>query len=268
MSKRLAWAPIVERAAEIVQGYEIGVTLRQLFYRLVSEGALPNTLYAYKRLSDLTAERRRAGSFPDLVDGTRRIERDMSFSSPDEARAWLPGVYRRDRTEGQERAVYLGIEKHALVGLLRSWFAPFGVPVVALGGYASQTLADEVARDAEDDGRPSVLLYASDFDPSGEDIGRDFVARAGCFDEIERVALTAEQVDAYGLPPALGKASDSRAAAFVAKYGRLVQVELDALPPEDLRGLYEAAFRPLWDMSPFRAALAREDADRDALRSQ
>jgi hypothetical protein len=31
-------APIIEQAAEIVRSYNTGVTLRQLFYRLVSEG--------------------------------------------------------------------------------------------------------------------------------------------------------------------------------------------------------------------------------------
>jgi hypothetical protein len=255
---RLAWTPIVERAAQIVDSYEVGVTLRQLFYRLVSEETLPNTLGAYKALSRETAKARRDGWFPALVDGTRSIERDMSFASPAEARRWLRDVYRRDRTEGQAFAIYAGIEKHALAGLLRSWFRSLGVPVVAFGGYPSQTLADGVARAALVDGRPAVLLYASDFDPSGEDIGRDFIARVGCFRQTVRVALTAEQVDHYGLPQLPGKALDSRAAAFVAEHGRLVQVELDALPPDELERLYKSALDRLWDMSIYRGVLDRE----------
>lgn len=268
MSGRLAWTPIVERAAEIVDGYEIGVTLRQLFYRLVSDETLPNTLSAYKGLSRETAKARRDGWFPDLIDGTRGIERDTSFSSPAEAKEWLGRIYRRDRTEGQACAIYAGIEKHALAALLRSWFAPLGVPVVAFGGYSSQTLADEVARDVEDDSRPAVLLYAGDFDPSGEDIGRDFITRAGCFDEVERIALNAEQIDEYDLPPLPGKETDSRAAGFVAKHGRLVQVELDALPPDELGRLYLAALDPIWDTSMFRAVVDRETEDREELRAR
>jgi hypothetical protein len=261
-SSRIAWDPIVTRAAEIVESYEIGVTLRQLFYRLVAEETLPNTQQAYKGLSRVTAKARREGTFPSLVDGTRGIERSMTFASPLEAQVWLQRVYRLDRTEGQEYALYVAIEKHALGALLRSWFDPFGIPVVAFGGYSSQTLADEVAFDADEDGREAVLLYATDFDPSGEDIGRDFVERADCFEEVVRVALTLEQVDEFGLPPLPGKATDSRAGGFIDRYGELMQVELDALPPEELRQQYEAAFAPYWDTSAYEAQLQREKLDR------
>jgi hypothetical protein len=53
-----------------------------------------------------------------------------------------------------------------------------------------------------------VLIYAGDFDPSGEDIDRDFIQRTACFDEVVRVALSLEQVERYDQPPQLGKATD------------------------------------------------------------
>ncbi len=141
---------------------------------------------------------------------------------------------------------------------------------------ASQSYVDEVRADSwqrisayhERNGggiRDTVLLYAGDFDPSGEDIGRDFRARTHCFDKVVKVALSPEQVDAYRLPPALGKATDSRAAAFVARHGRLVQVELEALDPNDLRDLYERALEPFWDVSAFKRSVAQEREDLDAL---
>jgi len=43
-SGRLVWAPILRRAASVVDGYDTGVTLRQLFYRLVSEELLASRL--------------------------------------------------------------------------------------------------------------------------------------------------------------------------------------------------------------------------------
>ena len=110
-----------------------------------------------------------------------------------------------------------------------------------------------------------MLIYAGDFDPSGEDIDRDLLARTGCFEEVERVALTAGQVEEYDLPPQVGKATDSRAAAFVARHGRLVQVELDALPPNVLRGLYAAAIGHYVDTSAFAASREREGHERAAL---
>ena len=77
------------------------------------------------------------------------------------------------------------------------------------------------------------------------------------------VALTWEQVEAHNLPPAMGKSSDSRAAASNAP--ALVQVEADALPPDVLHGMYDAALRPVWDVSAYQDAITREDTDREAL---
>jgi hypothetical protein len=59
----------------------------------------------------------------------------------------------------------------------------------------------------------------------------------------------------------LGKATDSRAAAFVAKYGRLVQVELDALPPDVLEAQFRDALAGFWDLSQSDAVLTREEAE-------
>lgn len=97
---RISWGPVLERAAEIVLSYGTSVTLRQVFYRLVAEGLIPNVDTSYKRLSALTAEGRRDGSFPDLADGTRSIKAVRSWESIEDARRWLADQYRRDRTEG------------------------------------------------------------------------------------------------------------------------------------------------------------------------
>ena len=72
-------------------------------------------------------------------------------------------------------------------------------------------------------------------------------------------------MQAYALPEHPGKASDSRAGQFIARHGRLVQVELDALPPDDLRQLFEAAIAPYWDVSAYDRVLAREAEDRRQL---
>src|SRR5438034_1201445 len=156
---RLDWPHIVEQAAVIVRSYTTGVTLRQLFYRLVVAALLPNLSGAYKRLSATTAAARREGTFPALVDRTRTIHRYRTFQGVADARAWLADVYRRDRTEGQDVSPYLGVEKHGLVGLLEDWFGDLGIPIVALGGFSSQTYADDIVADVERTDRPAILIY-------------------------------------------------------------------------------------------------------------
>ncbi len=259
---RIDWRHVVERAAEIVWSYDTSVTLRQLFYRLVSAQEISNTESAYKRLSSVTAQARRDGTFPSLIDRGREIHRRACWDSPADAVAAVHDQYRLDRTAGQERSVYLGVEKAGLVVQLEAWFGHLGVPVLALGGYASETYAQDILGDVGRAGRPAVLLYAGDFDPSGEDIDRDFVERTDCWAKVVRVALDAEQVRAHELPVNPGKATDSRAAGFLARHGELVQVELDALPPETLHSLYEAALSKYWDTSTFDQVLDQERIDR------
>jgi hypothetical protein len=266
--KRLNWPPILDRAAEIIEetlaSEGVRLTLRGLFYRLVSEALIPNLHARYKYLSSETAELRRLGRFPDLHESVRQIVVPDSWVSPQEALADLRDWYRRDRTEGQERTIILGVEKAAQRDYLSSWFDEFGLPVVAMAGYSSQTLMNKVLRYVEGHDRPAVVLYAGDFDSSGEDMDRDLGARLPGV-ELRRVALTPEQVQEFALPVMEGKATDSRAASFAARHGRLVQVELEALPPADLHRLYDEALAPVWDMSTFEASLAREQAERDEI---
>jgi hypothetical protein len=258
MPWNIRWAPVLEHGKQILSSYPTGVTLRQLFYRLVADGTLPNTRVAYMTLSKRTAKARRRGAFPDLLDRTSRIERYVFFSGPEDARSYIRDVYRRDRTEGQEWTIYVGVEKDGMSEQLDSWFTePLGIPHVALGGYASQTLCDAVSKDIMRQARDSVLIYAGDFDPTGIDIDRDFEKRVGIFDKVVRVALLPEQVEQYNLPhnPDAAVAAklerDPRAESFRGLHGDLVQYEVDALPPEVLRGLYQTAIDGFWDQDAY-----------------
>jgi hypothetical protein len=265
MTTRRDWGHVLDRAREIAESYDTALTLRQLFYRLVSVQLIPNDVYHYKRLSEVTAEARRNGTFPALTDRTRAITEYQTFSSPADAIRYAAQCYRIDRTEGQDVALYLAVEKDGMVAQLDDWFDRFGLPILALKGYASQSYADRVARHVYRQGRPAVLIYAGDHDPSGWDIPRDFEARTRCWKAVHRIALTPEQVAEYNLPENPGKDTDSRAEGFEARFGDLVQVELDALDPDDLRDLYAAAIAEYWDESAHDAALAREKAETEEL---
>jgi hypothetical protein len=82
---RVRWRSVLERAVTIVTVEPVGMTLRGLFWGLVSEGRLQNTVGHYRTLSARTAETRRAGRFPALVDRGRRIQRPQMFGDPDDA---------------------------------------------------------------------------------------------------------------------------------------------------------------------------------------
>jgi len=75
-------------------------------------------------------------------------------------------------------------------------------------------------------------------------------------------------------PFPLEKRKHSLIPRFVAKYGdrleamglpRLVQFELDALPPDQLRALYQAAIDQYFDKSAYQRSLLQEEVDRQEL---
>ncbi|MGY3056112.1 hypothetical protein ACVWZD_000356 [Streptomyces sp. TE3672] len=109
--------------------------------------------------------------------------------------------------------------------LLTSWLAEYGIPVLVVRGFASQSYADVVRRRTARHGR-ATLLWRGDCDASGAEIERDWARRTeDCWDEVRRVFLTHEQTIEYELPPALGKHGDPRWPAFADRHG------LDPAPP-------------------------------------
>jgi hypothetical protein len=277
---RYNWRLILPAAAEVVNSYTTtGVTLRQLFYRLVAAEMLPNTAQSYGSLSAKTAEARRSDGFPALIDNNRSIDRPNLWEDADDAAEWMIEQYMEDRSITQEVNLYVAAEKNGLKAQLFQWFAGMGLPVLALGGYASQTLCDEVYEDAQGKhrkGKPNILIYAGDFDADGEDIPRDFDKRAGCFDKVVRVALNPDQVESMQLPPQPGKWTSARAQGFARKYGDLfesvygydlVQIELDAIPPTDLRQIYLTAIDEYFDYDAWRERVAHEDEQKARIES-
>jgi hypothetical protein len=273
---------VLPAAAEFVLSFTTGVSLRQDFYFLGSHtdpatgrAYIDNTLQDYSNLSRWTTKARDAGTFPDFVDNGRRIHRPIHFANPDEAHEWLTGLYRRDRTEFADATIYLGVEKVGLVAQIKDWFDPLGLPILPLSGWSSQTFREQVRRKILDDGRPAVFIYAGDFDPAGVLIGDSFAAKVGVFTEVVRIGLNIDQiVDLPRSPFPASKEHHSLIPGFMAKYGdqleamglpRLVQFELDALPPDQLRALYQAEIDRYFDESAYQRSLVQEAADRQEL---
>jgi hypothetical protein len=125
-------------------------------------------------------------------------------------------------------------------------------------GCMSDTLIYQMAKIGAADGRPMVVFYFSDCDPSGWnmpiEVGRKLQAfRVVHFPELEfevhRVALVPDQVREYGLPSTPLKATEKRGAAWQAAMG-VEQTEIDALAslrPDLLRRIARNALDPFFD---------------------
>ncbi len=241
------------------------MTLRQVHYRLVSRDDVihPNTVSAYDTLSGWLRDDRLAGVIP-WVWMEDRLRQATQWAMWDAPATFLHGVrddYHRNVWQDQSHYVEVWCEKDALSGIFSSVLGRYGVTLNVGRGYdgwsSIKRAAERYQLQRHDHGMEEItVLYFGDFDPSGEDMHRSLQERfatLGVYPEIPKVALTPE--DARVLPGDVTKADDSRAAAFVAKYGD-VAVELDALPVGELRGRIRTEVEALMNME----ALAENDS--------
>lgn len=214
----ISWPIVVRQAAEIADSYDddLKLTVRQLYYRLVSVGAIPHDQRYYNTLTSSLAKARRDGNFPSdrIVDLTRAIHRRGGWDSPTDFLGDVAGSYRRDLTFGQKQALYIGVEKDTLRGLMLSWLESYGLPVLVLRGQASQTYVDAVKADVQADGREAVFLYIGDFDASGMAIDQSFIDRTDCWFHAERISLEPADVIKHNLQAADGKPKDTNFPKF------------------------------------------------------
>jgi hypothetical protein len=221
------------------------MALRQVHYRLVSRDDIvhPNTRSAYQKLSEWLRDDRLAGDIPwEYMEDRLRVAK--GWAGWDEPGEWvedeLEGYYRDPwQDDAQDHYVEVWVEKDALSGIFSAALGRYRVTYNIGRGYDGWTSIKRAAEryrwQLDWHGRETTVLYFGDFDPSGEDMVHSLterLAQLGAEPELVKVALTRE--DARRLPGDVTKADDSRAAAFVAKYGDLA-VELDALPVAELR---------------------------------
>jgi len=241
-------------AKKILAEYPDPVTIRQLYYQMVSRGYIENSQQAYKNLDFQLSRAREAGYIPweAFVDRSRAVlagdrEDSISYTTPEDAarsqvrRAFTSyaRMYELPIWWGQPLRVECWTEKDALAGVFEPICEEMGVHLVVSRGYTSYTYRRQ-AEERFDGDKNAVILYFGDLDPSGIDIPR-MLAEDLPQVEVKRVALLPSQVE--GLPPNPVKETDTRFRKFLQRYPQLRGqcYELDALPPQQLRELCERA---------------------------
>ncbi len=242
------------------------MTVRQVFYRLVSRQVIGNTRGAYQAVSKALVAARREGliAWEWIEDRLRRPRHVSMWSGLDDFAETAAAAYRRDIWEQQASRIECWLEKDALSGIFEDALRGYGVTLnVGRGFDGWDSIHNAALRLGDDD----VILYFGDFDPSGEDMVRSLrerLASLGSHPEIVKCALTFEDVERYKLPADFTKATDTRRAAFVARWGD-VSVELDALPLDVLRDRIVAEVKSRMDLVALRQIRERERHERRQL---
>lgn len=265
------------------EGYKL--TLRQLYYQLVSRDIIPNQQSEYAKLSTLLKEGRMGGivDWDAIEDRLRKPSSPSSWDTPQDAMESLIQQYKLPRMEGQQNYIEVWVEKDALSGVLKRVTEKYHIPILVNRGYSSVSAMFDAYNRFKNgmeqincDGSEAnvIIFYLGDFDPSGMDMIRDIEDRIREFSvrdfddyfplEVIPIALTKEQIAEYNPPPNPAKTTDPRAAKFIDEHGS-TSWEVDALPPNVLNAILENTIRSRIDLDRYEDMVSREDADKEKL---
>lgn len=254
------------------------LTLRQVYYQLVSKGDIENNKSQYGMLSNLLKWARINGyiSWDVLEDRTRAFHDLTGWSSSNSfinasLNHFLNG-YSRNLLQTQSKYLELWIEKDALSTVFTKVAKKYTVPVVVCRGFSSVSfLHDFKERLIVRQDKLPLVLYFGDFDPSGVEMLnamkttlKDELGVSGI--EFKRIALIQEDIYTYKLPhnPDALKYTDTRAKKHVLAFGE-VAVELDALRPDILETKIKDAIEVELDIEAFNNEVEKYKNELDLL---
>jgi hypothetical protein len=224
------------------------ITGRGVGYKLFAAGLIPSMSRSdmAKVYRLLTKAREQGMIEPEwIVDEHGHREYAATWSNPQAYARAITRDYRRDYWTRQSVRLLVVSEKGTVRGLLLPVLQEYGVDFQPMGGFGSYNKANGIARD--DDGKPLVVLYVGDRDPSGmwmsqRDLPERIARYGGDHVELERIALTEPQCVDLAWFSASDKCKDPRYRWFVENYGTRCW-ELDAMDPNDLRACVENEIR-------------------------
>lgn len=178
---------IADKIISEYQGAGYRLTLRQLFYQLVSQNIIHNSERAYKNLGEATSDGRLVGmlDWDAIEDRIRKPVIPPQFDDLKDLVDVALRSYRLDRWAGQAYYIELWVEKDAIAGVLAPMANQYHVTLMVNRGYSSQSAMYDSGRKrftaAAGRGQECILLYLGDHDPSGEDMCATSTLGSGCF---------------------------------------------------------------------------------------
>jgi len=264
---------IINEILEVYEAEGYRLTLRQLYYQLVSRGHIENSVKSYKNIGMLVSDARLAGQidWEMIEDRGRIIKSPVCWNNPAEIVNAAAKQFTIDKWKDQENYTEVMVEKDALSGVLWPVCSRLNISFMANKGYSSSSAMYEAgARLLRkiDEGKRISIFYLGDHDPSGIDMTRDVEERLSLFSRdsigVVRLALNLDQVKALNPPENPAKETDSRAKKYISEFGHS-SWELDAIEPKQLDCLITDAVMGLMDRKKWKKAMQKEKEMRSEL---
>ena len=245
------------------------VSVRQIFYNLTTQNIVDKTKNGYEQVVSISGKMREDGELPFswISDATRWMRKPDTHDTLIDALEITKETYRKNLWANQSASVEIWLEKEALSGVVFPITARWDVPLMVTRGYPSKTFLYTSAEDLNVD-KTNYIYMLSDYDPSGVDLSRNTestlrkYADEDCDITFERIAVTESQINEWELPSRPTKKSDVRSKTFTGE-----SVELDAIPPDSLRGLVEDSITQHIDESSYLQLCEIESAERESLQA-
>lgn len=252
------------------------LTVRQVFYQMVSKGYIENTRNSYQSISRYLVEMRENDVIPweTIVDQSRKVSAKPGYENGRQfVEKHLKNVYasyQRCRMQSQGKNIELWVEKDTLTNLFINITNRCCMRLMTSRGYNSVTKLKEYSNRAQEAmyrGQSPVILYLGDHDPSGLDMEHASIAKLLEYHvdvQFKRIALTYEQANEWNLPrnPDSVKATDSRSKAYVKKYGQYAW-EVEAIHPQNLQEMVWQAIGNEIDVNVFKRQMEIEQQERE-----
>jgi hypothetical protein len=258
---------LIDAAVEILKR-ESPMIIRQLFYRLISAALIQNDRTSYCMVSRVMKKARMDGRCPWewIVDRSRPEYTPNVFTDRHQYAQVVKKAYRKDYWAMQPNHVELWTEKDAIIGSIEQLANELGVTIRVTRGFSSATRRHEIEVLFQKIGRAKniFVLYLGDYDPSGMAIEKNLRETIHAGFSIERIAIHAADIRKFKLPPLRVKEGDRRSRGFAKDHGPDC-VELDALPPNELRRRIEVGVRGLMDRAKWNRAIEVEKVEMESI---
>jgi hypothetical protein len=277
----MRYEEVVALINDVLGQYEGRLTVRQIFYRLISppyqymEGTDPK----YKSFDRMITKARERGD----VDWRRILDRSRSKLGGDsgyegvedftnhvkDTLSNISSHYSKRLWTNQQIMPVIFIEKDALSRVVFDVAEDYNVAVYPTRGFSSFTFLKEFIE--EMNGERVHVLAMTDHDPSGVEMHNDLLRRlpryGGDFIDVEKIGLTYDQITAYGLASNPTKKADSRKKKYIAKFGDRTW-ELDAIPPDELKRVVKTSIEKFIDPDLWNKRIKEIEKDREAIKAR
>ena len=247
------------------QGYQM--TIRQLYYQMVSRQIIPFDNREYDKLITLAAKGRDAGliDWTHIVDRSRDAYQVPIFNSVSEALQNAADDYHINIWEGMAVKPVIWFEKAGLSQIIGQVAAKYNLEYMSTRGENSLTWLHQVSQQQD-----VVILYLGDHDAHGVQISDGMAAKVKMYSDgavqFKRIGISLEQGEAINAPKIPLKDVSNLSFDYRKRFGCEYGYEIDAFNPKQLSQLIDNEVTTLIGGSPtFEANLQKQAEQREKI---